>query len=261
MKPSEVADELDKLPQSFESSKMSLNKLHSYYKQRSTSSKIAFWVVSFVTFGFAAFYQRQKFLRAEKQTEAIKKEKERTLHKEKVEMSDKFKSVSDSQNNARKVCRKWTNTPCSSYGDYLSFAQKYAYFIAIDRKFVKGVQNSAIDNHDIAIIRTFRKEFASYFTKIDYTNAPPYPASGEYYGFLTFHWVCVMTNNISAQEGDLHSPYNHEPPGEPYSYKLAFAELQRRDPELAEKANQFQIQFRPNFFQIRRELLPKAKWF
>jgi hypothetical protein len=141
MMPFDVMNEINKMIKNYQL-------LRDKFNKASTKSKIGticiIGAVGVIGFEWVV-YQAKSLLLKEKQAiadyskteieiEATKKKMESVLTEERNIMVEKFQSISKSQDAARKVCKDWTNTSCSSSEDYLIFARKYARIVAIDAK-------------------------------------------------------------------------------------------------------------------------------
>jgi hypothetical protein len=196
-----------------------------------------------------------------------KKERD-TIRKElsRRDIADQYTQIRHLETTARSVCKKATQSPCTSAQDLSRFAEIYARSRAKERNTLPASQQGLsffrrpvaklLSPEELQQVETFRKEHNTFFTNRyhfgDKTLQPFYPSQGEFESYLTFHWTLTMANNVCAEKDKLTHTYHLG--GQPKTYDLMLDALRERDAAASGRVLDVHQIVRQELLPIRRRI-------
>lgn len=195
-----------------------------------------------------------------KERDAIRKELTRR------DIADQYTQIRHLETTARSVCKKATQSPCTSAQDLSRFAEIYARSRAKERHTLPASQQGLsffrrpvaklLSPEELQQVETFRKEHNTFFTNRyhfgDKTLQPFYPSQGEFESYLTFHWTLTMANNVCAEKDKLTHTYHLG--GQPKTYDLMLDALRERDAAASDRVLDVHQIVRQELLPIRRRI-------
>ena len=120
------------------------------------------------------------------------------IEKAKNFTDDYFETIRPLVQDAKKVCQKWTNTPCNEATEVLILLEKYSKIRTLDKN-GKELNLTESECKEYQILENFRRKTITFWCNVqEHDYVLPYlfyPNLGEIKEFMTFHWALYMTNN------------------------------------------------------------------